>query len=241
MSGQPVHCTLFPRVSRATRIEVETFAENEFGLTRFRFVNIIIFESHTSVHVVLIGVVKRIDDSTVSRVNCSICNRCDRRFDLLSFSSRLNYFRGISRYNRNDAMKLTRTFERIWNGSFLRDLSNVRTGFFFFSLYRCLSNDILKRMKKGELKMKVPKDISRMILLKIFKLMKHEMFVIRGSFGLLNSKSKGIILIYVIIDMLYRNWFYVSYYWLNILHNKNIRTFNFFEWKIYALIISTLL
>lgn len=52
--------------------------------------------------------------------------------------------------------------------------------------------------------MKVPKDISRMILLKIFKLMKHEMFVIRGSFGL-NSKSKGIILIYVIIDMLYRN------------------------------------
>lgn len=113
--------------------------------------------------------------------------------------------------------------------------------FFFFSLYRCLSNDILKRMKKGELKMKVPKDISRMILLKIFKLMKHEMFVIRGSFGLLNSKSKGIILIYVIIDMLYRNWFYVSYYWLNILHNKNIRIFNFFEWKIYALIISTLL
>lgn len=113
--------------------------------------------------------------------------------------------------------------------------------FFFFSLYRCLSNDILKRMKKGELKMKVPKDISRMILLKIFKLMKHEMFVIRGSFGLLNSKSKRIILIYVIIDMLYRNWFYVSYYWLNILHNKNIRTFNFFEWKIYALIISTLL
>lgn len=113
--------------------------------------------------------------------------------------------------------------------------------FFFFSLYRCLSNDILKRMKKGELKMKVPKDISRMILLKIFKLMKHEMFVIRGSFGLLNSKSKRIILIYVIIDMLYRNWFYVSYYWLNILHNKNIRIFNFFEWKIYALIISTLL
>lgn len=53
--------------------------------------------------------------------------------------------------------------------------------------------------------MKVPKDISRMILLKIFKLMKHEMFVIRGSFGLLNSKSKRIILIYVIIDMLYRN------------------------------------
>lgn len=31
-------------------------------------------------------------------------------------------------------------------------------------------------MEKEELKMKVPKDISRMILLKIFKLMRHEMF-----------------------------------------------------------------
>lgn len=121
-----MHRALFPGVSRATRIEVETLAENEFGLTR-SFVNIVNFEH----------VVKEKKES----MNCSICNNRLLITDLIFREPRLNYF-FFSRVSP-DTMVLHkinfRSFERVWNGSFFkRDLSNVRSGSF-------LSNCIVVR------------------------------------------------------------------------------------------------
>lgn len=125
MSGQPVHRALFPGVSRATRIEVETLAENEFGLTR-SFVNIVNFEH----------VVKKEKES----MNCSICNNRLLITDLKFWEPRLNYFFFLVSPDTMVLRKINfRSFERVWNGSFFkRDLSNVRSGLF-------LSNCIVVR------------------------------------------------------------------------------------------------